>query len=288
MPDRTPTSQPGSIGPAVLRLWSQPLPWCRSLLGFELERDLDPCPVGPHLPVLDRHVELDDLGDAEIPQGLGRRLDGHGRRPFPRLAAGPDDLGDPVDAVGHGFPLRFLGYLPRTLDLPAAHQHVARRPGRATQRARSTSGTRGFPRGLAVGAPWRRLCAFDPPCTPVSLRTKSRTPSEARNFGACRTLVPCSNPWASLMSVGSSHCLPMKLMPTGSSSNTKPAGTVTFGKPATAAGVELAVRKWSPLTRSVVHDGLPVRLMIASRSNLLMTPLMASCMSCLEVASAAL
>ena len=42
--------------------------------------------------------------------------------------------------------------------------------------------------------------------------------------------------------------------------------TLRSGSPATAAGVELPVRKWSPLMRSVVHAGLSVSDTIASRS----------------------
>ena len=39
-----------------------------------------------------------------------------------------------------------------------------------------------------------------------------------------------------------------------------------LGYPATAAGVELAPRKWSPVTRSVVHAGLPVGVSFIGRA----------------------
>src|ERR687898_1718352 len=66
-----------------------------------LERDLEPGAVGPDPAVLDLQVELDDLGDPEVPEGLGRRLDRGRRRLLPGLGARPDELGDPIDAVGH-------------------------------------------------------------------------------------------------------------------------------------------------------------------------------------------
>ena len=89
--------------------------------------------------------------------------------------------------------------------------------------------------------------------------------SVGRNSGRCRACVACSNPLASLMSVGSLYAVPMNVSPTGRP-NASPAGTLINGYPAIAAGPELAPRKWSPLTRSVVQAGDPVGATIASRS----------------------
>src|SRR5436305_1010266 len=70
-------------------------------LGFELERDLELRAVRLDLAVLDLHVELRDLGNAEIAQ----RLAGAGHRGcgclLPRFAARADQLDDFVDAFAH-------------------------------------------------------------------------------------------------------------------------------------------------------------------------------------------
>src|SRR5918994_2425362 len=110
--------EPGSVrscrtplGHYALRLLAlsrggRPCPVPRCGLGVAaplvLERDLEPGAVGPDPAVLDLQVELDDLGDPEVPEGLGRRLDRGRRRLLPGLGARPDELGDPIDAVGHG------------------------------------------------------------------------------------------------------------------------------------------------------------------------------------------
>src|SRR3954470_11704525 len=69
--------------------------------GLVLERDAEADPELLHLSVLDRHVLADDLRDAQVADGLrrGRNRVAGGIRPG--LGAGPDDLGDPVDAAGH-------------------------------------------------------------------------------------------------------------------------------------------------------------------------------------------
>src|SRR5512136_1206366 len=66
-----------------------------------LERDLDLDPVGAHFAVFDLHIELGDLGDAEVAQGFRRSLDGGCGGLFPRLGAGSDQLDDFIDALGH-------------------------------------------------------------------------------------------------------------------------------------------------------------------------------------------
>src|ERR1700694_5519101 len=66
------------------------------------ERDVEPDPVSRDLAVLDGQVLPHHLGDAQVAQSLGRGLDGALRGRLPGLAAGPHQLGHPVDAVGHG------------------------------------------------------------------------------------------------------------------------------------------------------------------------------------------
>ena len=63
-----------------------------------LEGDLDLGAVGAHLTVFQLHVELDDLGDAQVLQGTRGRLDGRGGSLFPGFCAGADQLDDLVDA----------------------------------------------------------------------------------------------------------------------------------------------------------------------------------------------
>ena len=52
---------------------------------FELERDLDLRPVALDLAVLEHHIELTHLGDAQIPQVLAGPLDSSGGPPFPTI-----------------------------------------------------------------------------------------------------------------------------------------------------------------------------------------------------------
>ena len=60
----------------------------------------------------------------------------------------------------------------------------------------------------------------------------------AGNVGGRRARLACSNAKAMRSSVGSLHARPKNDMPTGSP-DTKPAGTVMLGYPATAAALEL-------------------------------------------------
>src|SRR5262245_47596873 len=89
----------------VLRNWVvvREMPTGGSLL-LVLERDLDLRAVGDGLAFLDLHVELLDLGDAQIAERAPGALDGGGRRLLPRLRAGSDELDDLVHALGHGGP----------------------------------------------------------------------------------------------------------------------------------------------------------------------------------------
>src|SRR6202050_4156564 len=92
----------------------------------------------------------------------------------------------------------------------------------------------------------------------------------SKNPGGLRALVTCSNAYASLISVGSLHALPKNEIPTGKPA-TNPAGTVMWGYPAIAAGLELDPRAGSPFTRSVTHAGPLVGATRASSSNLSIT-----------------
>ena len=89
-----------------------------------------------------------------------------------------------------------------------------------------------------------------------------------------RTCVTASKPEANLISVGSLKAVPMKLMPIGSpksfgpgalSPSTFAAGTLMIGYPGGPANPELANRKWSVSTRSVVQAGLSVGARSESR-----------------------
>src|SRR5687767_4290397 len=51
------------------------------------------------LAVLDPHVQLLDLGDAQVAQGTCGGVDRIARRVFPRVGAGADDLGDAIDGA---------------------------------------------------------------------------------------------------------------------------------------------------------------------------------------------
>jgi hypothetical protein len=68
------------------------------------------------------------------------------------------------------------------------------------------------------------------------------SPTVGRYPGARRAPTSVSKSYARSSTSASSHRVPKELTPIGSASRgpAKPAGTVTFGYPATAAGVEVA------------------------------------------------
>src|SRR5207248_1959081 len=72
-----------------------------SVAALVLERDPEPHAVAGDRAVLDRHVLAQDLRDPQVPDALARRFDRAASGRLPRLGAHTDDLGDPVDAVGH-------------------------------------------------------------------------------------------------------------------------------------------------------------------------------------------
>src|SRR4051794_10200051 len=69
--------------------------------GVVLERDVQPCAVRRDLAVLDRHVEANDLGNAQIANGPRGRRDGVFGGRLPGLFAGSDHFGHAVDTVRH-------------------------------------------------------------------------------------------------------------------------------------------------------------------------------------------
>src|SRR3954453_8763505 len=73
----------------------------RSVAGLVLERDPQAHPVAGDRTVLDRDVLAQHLGHPKVADALPGRLDRVARSRLPRLAAHTDDLGDPIDAVGH-------------------------------------------------------------------------------------------------------------------------------------------------------------------------------------------
>src|SRR3990170_4568725 len=64
-----------------------------------LEGEREPRAELHHFAALDLHVELGDLGDAQVAQGFRRGLHGDARRVLPRIGARADDVGDPVDGA---------------------------------------------------------------------------------------------------------------------------------------------------------------------------------------------
>jgi hypothetical protein len=71
-----------------------------------LERHVDTGPIGGHLAVLDRRVELVDLGHPQVPEALAGGLDGILDRIIPGGLARSDEIGHPIDAgvLVHGRP----------------------------------------------------------------------------------------------------------------------------------------------------------------------------------------
>ena len=107
------------------------------LLGLVLERQVEAGAVANHLAVLDGHVELDHLGDAEIPKRARRCLDGRLGGLLPGLRAGADEFSHPVDALRHSSllaSLRSAGRIPgkpkprpKRRGGPARHRPAAHR-----------------------------------------------------------------------------------------------------------------------------------------------------------------
>src|SRR5918994_1467219 len=95
-----PDRDDGGVDPrsAVARCRSNP-----SVAGLILERKFQFDAVGFHFPVGDVDVLLYDIGDAKVPQGFSRSLDGCTRRFLPGLAARPDQLDALVDTLCHLF-----------------------------------------------------------------------------------------------------------------------------------------------------------------------------------------
>src|SRR5438270_413873 len=71
------------------------------LAAVVFERDVDACSIGGDLAILDGHVELVDLGHAQVADGLCGCFDGVSSSGFPVFGAGPNYLSDAIDAIGH-------------------------------------------------------------------------------------------------------------------------------------------------------------------------------------------
>src|SRR5207248_778736 len=95
------TTPPSAAGDLQLR---PPATSGRASVGLVLERDADPGSVKRDVAVLDREVELLDLAHPKVSHRARGRLDRVLRSVLPRLRAGADHLGDPVDAVCHDSP----------------------------------------------------------------------------------------------------------------------------------------------------------------------------------------
>src|SRR5450631_441279 len=72
-----------------------------SVVRLVLEREGQARPEAGNLALFDGHVQLDDLGDTQVAQGLRRGLDGAPGRVLPGLGADPDQLGDAVHGICH-------------------------------------------------------------------------------------------------------------------------------------------------------------------------------------------
>src|SRR6266542_348908 len=78
-----------------------------------LEGELYLGAVGDDCAFFELHVELDDLGYAEVTEAAGRHLYRGCRGGFPGFGAGADEFDDLVDALGHWGLLRYCGWLIR-------------------------------------------------------------------------------------------------------------------------------------------------------------------------------
>src|SRR5687767_10802568 len=74
-----------------------------SLLVLVLEGQREPRAELHHLAVLDLDVELLDLCDAQVAQRARRSADRVARRVLPRIGAGADHLGDPINSFARLF-----------------------------------------------------------------------------------------------------------------------------------------------------------------------------------------
>ena len=71
--------------------------------------------VAADLTILDLHIQLLDLGDAQVTKALRGHVDGGGGGLLPRLRAGPYQRDDFVDALCHVSPFLPLGETTYTL-----------------------------------------------------------------------------------------------------------------------------------------------------------------------------
>src|SRR5207237_4356266 len=86
---------------------------CPLFAAVVLEGELHLRAVGDDRAFLELHVQLDDLGDAEVTQAGGGHLDGGRGGCFPGLAARANEFDDLVDALGHWGLLLLCGWIRR-------------------------------------------------------------------------------------------------------------------------------------------------------------------------------
>src|SRR5438093_6324098 len=106
------------------------------LVAFVFERHLELGPIALDLAVLQLHVELRDLRHTQVAQCFPRALDRRGSGSLPGLRAGPDQLDDLVDALGHRSLLLVLGLITDRIRLPARGYRAERGGARPSPRPR--------------------------------------------------------------------------------------------------------------------------------------------------------
>src|SRR5687767_2231368 len=74
-----------------------------------LEGDFHLRAVRFHLAIVELQIQLGDLGNAQIAQGLAGATDGRSSSFLPRLRAGANELDDLIDALSHDRVLRVCG-----------------------------------------------------------------------------------------------------------------------------------------------------------------------------------
>src|SRR5438132_12469837 len=99
---RTPSRFPsGAVGRRCAECYAPTIWVPRLFAAVVLEGELHLGAVGDDRAFFELHVELDDLGDAEVTQAGGGHLDGGRGCCFPGLAARADEFDDLVNALGH-------------------------------------------------------------------------------------------------------------------------------------------------------------------------------------------
>src|SRR5205807_765974 len=221
------------------------------LAALELEGHLDLGAVRLDLAVLHLHVLLHHLGDAQIPEALRGLTHGRGCGLLPGFRAGPDQLDDLVDALGHcllTFPpappegrLLLVGCLSRSafrrrsaLAPPraghdAAGQRLLQTRGRRRPVIQTLARERGPPGARAsLPAGWRHTGRRTSVLLPNSDSMRS-TASTAVLLCMSNTSSPCS--WRKRFSPASTLRTPSSRTHEGSSAGVVPQSPVSAAGP---------------------------------------------------------